>query len=383
MGIYYVGQEVEMAETFRVSGVPTNPTTVTFSLRNPLGAISTYVFGVAPEVTHPSAGRYVLTVVPTLDGDYLYWVVGTGAVEAASSPGTFKVLAEPGSGTSLASGPCSPWIDGQDVATCCASAAETVGSDFAQLDPIAKEASDLLFELSGRLYAGVCEKTVRPCTSGWCGFQVLSRGHLVGPWDIGYGYGWSGSFWNFPGGRPCGCTPLSRVKLSGYPVRGIVTVFIDGVELPEFDALTGARNWRLDEHRWLTRMADVNGNAQWFPSCQRLDLDDTEVGTFAITYRYGQDPPLSAIHAAEQLSCELWAACTGGECSLPTGTVRVTRQGLTIERTSFKRDPRTGSWATGLRLVDTFLNSFAGAGLQRRPTIWAPGAAGRYARPVG
>lgn len=373
MGTYIVGQEVEMVETFTVSGVPTDPTTVTFSLRDPTGVITTYVFGVDGEVTHPSVGRYLLTILPLVSGDYLYWVVGTGAVEAASSPGTFKVLAEPGTiPDSIVTGPCSPWLDGQDVAACCQPAAEAVGSDFCALDSIAKEASDLLFELSGRLYAGMCEKTVRPCMSGWCGFQVLSRGHIVGPWDS-YGWGWTGSFWNF-NGRQCGCTPISRVKLAGYPIRNIVEVKIDGVVLDPSE-------YRLDEHRWLTRMADANGNARWFPACQRMDLDDTQPGTWSVDYRYGLDPPPILISAAEQLACNIWSACNGLDCALPIGTTRITRAGLTIDRQFLKRDPRTGAWATGMNLVDAALNSMNPGGLTRKPTIWAPGP--RYPRPVG
>jgi len=67
---------------------------------------------------------------------------------------------------------CTPWIDGEDVLACCS--VET--SSGVIFDQVATEASDLLFELSGRLFAGECEKTVRPCrTTCHCGWQVLSR----------------------------------------------------------------------------------------------------------------------------------------------------------------------------------------------------------------
>jgi hypothetical protein len=81
-------------------------------------------------------------------------------------------------------GSCSPWITGDDVADCC-NVETTSGALF---DVVAQQASDLLFEISGRLYAGECgPRTVRPaCDSCVCGYQVLSRGHIVGPWDFGY-----------------------------------------------------------------------------------------------------------------------------------------------------------------------------------------------------
>ena len=120
--------------------------------------------------------------------------------------------------------PCSPWIDGDDVAACCS--VET--SSGAIFEEAALQASALLFELSGRLYPGECgPKTVRPsCLSCACGYQILSRGHIVGPWDYGY-----------PLAGLCdmclvACSP-SRIKLSGYPVQEITEVKIDGDVLPD------------------------------------------------------------------------------------------------------------------------------------------------------
>ena len=142
------------------------------------------------------------------------------------------------------------------------------------------------------------------------------------------------------------------------PVREILEVKIDGAVVPEL------HNWRLDKRRFLTRMADANGNAQRWPSCQRLDEHDTEIGTFSVTYAYGQDAPLLGQLAAAQVGCEIYRARNGDDCALPSGTVRVTRQGVTIDKMAtlgwYRRARRgTGrrpSWATGLALVDAFLN---------------------------
>ena len=61
-------------------------------------------------------------------------------------------------------------------------------SSGALFDSAASEASSLLFELSGRQFSGYCgPRTVRPgCDPCWCGYQVLSRGYVIGPWDYGY-----------------------------------------------------------------------------------------------------------------------------------------------------------------------------------------------------
>ena len=103
----------------------------------------------------------------------------------------------------------------------------------------------------------------------------------------------------------------------------------------------------------------------YWPSCQILDLPDTEDGTFSVTYRYGQDPPVSGQHAAAALACEFYRACGGGggtgDCDLPQTAVRVTRQGVSIDKTVavdwFLERRGIRGWKTGILAVDGFLNS--------------------------
>ena len=143
--------------------------------------------------------------------------------------------------------PCIPWIDGDDVADCC-NIESSAGFEF---EVAAQQASQILFELSGRLFSGECEKTVRPaCDECFCGYQVLSRGHVIGPWD--YGYPMWGSFCD-----SClvSCNP-SLVKLSGYPVREITEVLIDG------DVLA-ADQYRLYKNRFAMRLDDGRWRGLW------------------------------------------------------------------------------------------------------------------------
>jgi hypothetical protein len=253
-------------------------------------------------------------------------------------------------------------------------------SSGAIFEEAALQASALLFELSGRLYPGECgPKTVRPsCLSCACGYQILSRGHIVGPWD--YGYLLAGLC------DMClvACSP-SRIKLSGYPVQEITEVKIDGDVLPDTD-------YTLWKGRYLTHLND----GRW-PIRQNLTLEDTEDGTFSISYTYGADPPSLGQAAAAQLACEIYKSCAnatgaGGACALPVGVTRVTRQGVTIEKLAFTtwgytpasraRGSRSPGWNTGLPLVDAFLNAYNSAGLKRRPVFYAPGHR-RYAQPFG
>ena len=248
-------------------------------------------------------------------------------------------------------GPCTPWITGDDVADCCS--VET--SSASLFDHVATQASDLLFEVSGRLYAGTCERTVRPgCDSCYCGYQVLSRGYVIGPWDWGYPLMLCDS---------CllACDP-SLIKLAGVPVREVSEVKIDGDVVDPSD-------YTLVNDRYLMR----NDTGRW-PVSQNLTLPDTEDGTFSITYTYGADPPSLGVSAAAQLACELYKECNGDTCVLPKGTTRVTRQGITIDKLAFTAWTfRDGRWATGLPLVDAFLSMGNPSGLIRRPTFWSPG----------
>lgn len=259
-------------------------------------------------------------------------------------------------------GPCTPWISGDDVLDCC----NVEASGGAIFDVVAEQASDLLFEISGRLYAGECgPRTVRPeCDSCWCGYQILSRGHIVGPWDYGY-----------PLPSLCGCCLLacnpSLVKLAGVPIREITEVKIDG-------DIVADTEYRVFNDRYLQRL----NNARW-PRSQNLTLPDTDDHTFSISYTYGADPPALGVSAAAQIACELYKACDGSTCALPMGVTRVTRQGVTIDKLAFTSwGFREGRWATGLALVDAFLATVNPAGLQRRPVFWSPGKR-QYAQDYG
>lgn len=282
-------------------------------------------------------------------------------------------------------GPCTSWITADQVADCCGSEA---GSDSSIFQDAADAASSLLFELSGRQWNGVCEQTVRPCADNCGCWQWLTSPASPGvpqvpafSWSWAYwgGYGWG---WGYGGGgndtveSMCGCGSLSRVLLPGYPVVSITEVQING------DVLD-ASEYRLDGWKWLTRMADADGNAQFWPACQRLDRPLGDDGTWGVTYEFGVAPPLLGEMAAAQLACELYRACAGQDCKLPVGATRVTRQGITVERAPFLSWAlMNGQWATGIALVDAFLSAYNPQGLRRPPSVWSPDLA-PYATRLG
>lgn len=240
----------------------------------------------------------------------------------------------------------------------------------------------LLFELSGRQFSGLCSKTVRPCrTACSCWSRWIPSDVALPTWSFGYwgSFGWG---WGDERGSHCGCQPLSRVKLSGYPVREITEVKIDGAVLDELDD-DGNPNYRLDGWRWLTRMSAPGPPVETrrWPGCQRLDVDDDQAGTFSVTYNFGVSPPPLGVAAAAQLASELYNACDdGAECKLPSRVTRVVRQGVTVDRVvAAAAALREG--ASGIQLVDAFLAGYGGTA-RRRPAVYSPDVA-QFAKTVG
>jgi hypothetical protein len=239
---------------------------------------------------------------------------------------------------------CSLWASIDDMTACCS---DLLNTDETTLEWALQQASEMLYKLSGHRYPGVCEATVRPCGSRASCWTPVSE------WFA----------------RDCGCTRLSRVRLAGYPVQAITEVLID-------DEVIDPGEYRLDYDRELVRLADADGRAQTWPGCQRLDLSDGP-GTFFITYTYGQNPPLTGVQAAAELACEIAKACPGvsgsaGECALPTGTVRIARQGITID-TQVLGLWLLGMQRTGLTMVDAFLSAW-GSARRRRTALAVPEA---------
>ena len=161
---------------------------------------------------------------------------------------------------------------------------------------------------------------------------------------------WGGMGWRWPAGHSgcsCGCVP--EVWLGRSDIQGIAQVKIDGDVVPP-------SSYRLDRRSYLVR---TDGD-QW-PSCQAIALDDSEEGTFSVSFWYGEEPTDLAVAAASALACQLWAACNNaGRCKLPKGTQSVVRGGTVIQLGALLAESlKIGS--TGILAIDTFV-----VGLRRR-----------------
>lgn len=258
---------------------------------------------------------------------------------------------------------CEPWTASID--DCCSTEATS-----AQKTDAILSASEVLYALSGRQYAGLCQETIRPCASG-PSLPGFSWSRWTYPWyptlnngtwlNIGPACGCHVAY-------DCACKGIPQVTLGRQDVTQIFKVDIDGTTL-------SASSYRLDEGRYLVRTDGEN-----WPCCQDLSKDIGEEGTWYIELEYGRQPPQMGIQAAEKLACELVKACVGEDCALPSRVTSVARQGVSftmLDPQDFLMDGRTGLYE-----VDLFLKSVNPTGAQRRATAWAPGIKGR-ARRVG
>lgn len=244
-------------------------------------------------------------------------------------------------------GVCSPWASAADVCSPC--------DDYTFPEGLLTEciaaASDVLYELSGRRYAGTCEDTVRPTLHDF----------MFDHWRWGMG---AEARYGIDSGPVLGwCNYVPEVLLGGYPVTGITEVLIDG-------AVVDPATYRVDDWRTLVRVTDpaTNTNGGW-PCCQDMASPATEQGTFEVTFTYGVMPPAMGVRAAARLGCELALACSpesGPECQLPERVTTVARQGVTaviLDPFAFLEQGRTGLYD-----VDLFLAAANPGGLNRRGT---------------
>lgn len=79
---YEQGETVRITGTFSVSGVNTDPTTVTLKVQNPAGTETSYTYA-ASEVTKSATGVYYKDVTLSTSGVWYYRWIGTGTVVSA------------------------------------------------------------------------------------------------------------------------------------------------------------------------------------------------------------------------------------------------------------------------------------------------------------
>jgi hypothetical protein len=133
--------------------------------------------------------------------------------------------------------------------------------------------------------------------------------------------------------------------------------------------------YRLDEWRGMPLLVRTDGEC--WPECQDMNLNDTEPGTFAVTYTPGEALPTSGAIAAGKLAGEFIKSCQGAECSLPQQVASLSRNGVEVQMvdpTEFLADG-----LTGVADVDLWIRAVNPARKSQRSRVYSPDLSpGRY-----
>lgn len=236
---------------------------------------------------------------------------------------------------------------------------ETACPDFATFDVAVQDmAKDLAGMTLRMLTAGVvggCPITIRPCSVPcisrskawrWEGGTFVPTVTRLGTWvNIGCGCGWA-----------CGHDSAASVVLPSAWVGEVVSVRVDGV-------VVDPSKYRVDDGNVLVRT-----DGQAWPTTQDIAAEDTQAGTFSITYAPGRPVDTLGAYAAGLLACEFAKALTSKPCALPKSATAITRQGVSMTLTpgAFPKG------LTGLHVVDAYILSVNPHALKTPPAVISP-----------
>ena len=202
------------------------------------------------------------------------------------------------------------------------------------LEAALDQASDMLWLLSGGRITGVCVRTVRPFGDYQCGFRGYDQTEP----------GWMKDF----GG-------VGTIPLRG-PATNIIEIVIDGLVL-------GTDEYGLMDGRFLYRKS-----GHW-PSNNDLLLDDTEDGTWSVTYSFGRPADLITRMAAMEIAVELANDLLGKSTNLPPGVTSAFIQGASV--TVRERSEALREGGSQLPMLSRFLGIYAPLG-PNRSGVYSP-----------
>ncbi len=258
-------------------------------------------------------------------------------------------------------GLCAPWITADAIIgddALCSSCVQVDAITPAIADAATLLASSVLYEMSGRLWPGVCETTVRPAARRL--HDPMPPQQLVTSDDLFWSTppGWHESWGWYYDHDDLDRGSRRRIMLGFYPIVSISDVSFAGVSLDP-------SVYRVDEGIWLVRT-----DGQFWPCRQDWWLDDGEPNTWSVTFEYGALPPAEALTVTAVYACELAKSLAGLECSLPARTTSVTRQGMT--QVLFDPLDLIMDGMIGLPIVDTWIKSVNPNRRKRRARIASP-----------
>jgi hypothetical protein len=304
------------------NGAPADPASINLTIYLPDGTVN-IVDQLA--MTREAVGVWSYIATATLAGVWRFHALGSLFNDIVVQDSAVLV------GVGEQAGSCENWCGWDDVVTC----APITAPNEAQREQWIEQATEILYDLSGRYYPGICTVTRSLCFACWhCWPQI------------------------------CTCDPWPGIDLGGrFPALGAWDVILDGV-------LLDPTAYTLRGRRWLVRL-DGQG---WPSGWHTVDPD-----TFRVTWATGRNPPVGGQRAAAVLAGEIAKRCLGdASCKLPNRITNVVREGVTftmIDSLKMLEDGRTG-----LPDVDQWLIADK-IGRKRHPGMFHPAAVSqrRYA----
>lgn len=327
MQVFDIGESRQLTSFwYDAEGDGVQPAQITLTVTHPNGAVDTFVKG---DMTQgATVAEWSIFVTPDADGAWRYSFLGLVDNQNVEQGGVFIV----GAGSAPTTGPCEPWASWDVVEACGPSSLADVSPQ--QREYAVDVASEILYNLSGRVYPGICTVTRSLCLS--CRTCLPAT---------------------------CGCEPVNGYYVDlgiAAPVWGAWDVIAGGVTLP-------ASAYTVHDKRYLVRtdgeLWPVTGNGQ-------TSLVDPN--TFRATWAYGRRVPTGGQKAAQLFVTEIAKLCIGDKsCQIPQRVTSMTREGMTFTILDSMKMIEEGR--TGIALIDLWLVSDK-AGRKSKPRIFAPGA---------
>lgn len=235
---------------------------------------------------------------------------------------------------------------------------------FSVLDEQILVASELLFILSGKQWAGAMEVVDARPTRRLYRYDGVQRSSvdIAGGYALGYGTRYeaeSVTSHYHPVFSNMGSTHLPVLWLGEYPLVSIQEVRIDGQPLD-----SGA--YEIEDWQRLVRV-----DGEGWPTVQDLRAASTEPGTFGVDFTWGFNPPHMGGNAATRLAGELTLSQVNpGKTQLPKRIQQITRQNLSavlLDPFAMLEEGRTGIYE-----VDLFLAAINPGKLRAAPMVITP-----------
>jgi hypothetical protein len=266
------------------------------------------------------------------------------------------------------------YVDPTELVTCCKAAIDAgLSEDDPRLEDVVLQASEIIYNMTGRQFAGTQNAKVRPwvpCTCGWwygyAGYPGYAATYPILP-----GYPWGA-------GSGCCCFP-PRINLGFWPVTTINQIWYNGQAQPLTD-------FHLDNYRWLVRNDGLRfpGYSNNMYAEKGGPLDNVNDGfVFEVDLDYGVEVPRLIKRATRELACSLLNECLCADdksCKTPDRVNNISRQGVSISLIDPLDILREGG--TGIYAVDLAIRTYNPSKLQSPSFVWAPDLSGSRQRIV-